>query len=295
MSTSRSSDAGEPPGGATGGSLSVYSVPGMDCPTESGLVEMTLRATPGVARVDVDLRLRQVKVTHVGDSAHIEQRLAALGLGLMRLSVEPTQIEPTRIEPASGVQGALAHGHDAERTVLRTVLVINAVMFVVELVAGWLADSTGLLADSLDMFADALVYAAGLKVVGGSKRAQGRSALLAAGLQTVMGVGVLIEVVRRAVMGSEPTSLVMMATAGLALLANLECTRLLHRHRHGGAHMQASWIFTATDVIANLGVVLAGALVWFTHLRLFDLVIGAAIAAFVLYGALRILRVAMKS
>jgi Co/Zn/Cd efflux system component len=37
-------------------------------------------------------------------------------------------------------------------------LAINAVMFVVELVAGWLAQSTGLIADSLDMFADAMVY-----------------------------------------------------------------------------------------------------------------------------------------
>ena len=44
---------------------------------------------------------------------------------------------------------------DAQRTTLRVVLAINAAMFVVEIVAGVLASSTGLIADSLDMLADA--------------------------------------------------------------------------------------------------------------------------------------------
>ena len=42
--------------------------------------------------------------------------------------------------------------------ILITLLVINAAMFVVEVVAGIFAESTGLIADSLDMLADAVVY-----------------------------------------------------------------------------------------------------------------------------------------
>ena len=45
-----------------------------------------------------------------------------------------------------------------ERKTLVILLAINAVMFVVEVVLGWLAESTGLIADSLDMLADAGVY-----------------------------------------------------------------------------------------------------------------------------------------
>lgn len=41
---------------------------------------------------------------------------------------------------------------------LKFVLAINLVMFGVEVVAGWLAQSTAVLADALDMFGDALVY-----------------------------------------------------------------------------------------------------------------------------------------
>lgn len=65
---------------------------------------------------------------------------------------------------------------------------------------------------------------------------------------------------------------------------------LIARHRHGGAHMKASWIFSANDVLANLGVITAGALVAWTGSRLPDLAVGTAVALVVLAGAIRILR-----
>jgi len=53
-----------------------------------------------------------------------------------------------------------------QRQLLWSVLILNAIMFVVEFVAGWLAESSGLIADSLDMLADALVYSVSLYAVG---------------------------------------------------------------------------------------------------------------------------------
>jgi Co/Zn/Cd efflux system component len=55
-------------------------------------------------------------------------------------------------------------------------------------------------------------------------------------------------------------------------------------------HLQASWIFTTTDAQANLGVMAAGLLVWWKGSALPDLIIGTAIAALVLRGAVRILQ-----
>ncbi|HFB97943.1 MAG TPA: cation transporter, partial [Bryobacterales bacterium] len=57
----------------------------------------------------------------------------------------------------------------------------------------------------------------------------------------------------------------------------------------GEVHMRASWIFSANDVIANLGVILGGLLVWWLDSRWPDLLIGAVVAGFVLRGAGRIL------
>ena len=50
--------------------------------------------------------------------------------------------------------------------VLWVLLAINAFMFVAEIIAGIVAESTGLIADSIDMLADAIVYAIGLYAVG---------------------------------------------------------------------------------------------------------------------------------
>ena len=54
--------------------------------------------------------------------------------------------------------------------------------------------------------------------------------------------------------------------------------------------MKASYIFSANDVIANLGVIGAGALVAWLGTPWPDWVIGLLIAAVVLAGAVRILR-----
>jgi Co/Zn/Cd efflux system component len=54
--------------------------------------------------------------------------------------------------------------------------------------------------------------------------------------------------------------------------------------------MRASWIFSTNDVIANMGVIVAGALVAWSGSHIPDLVVGTVIALVVLSGAIRILR-----
>ena len=106
----------------------------------------------------------------------------------------------------------------------------------------------------------------------------------------MLALGVLAEVARRAVTGSAPEAPLIIGTAAVALVANVVCMLALARHRSGGAHMQASWIFTTNDVIANLGVILAGALVSWTSSAVPDLIIGTLIGLLVLRGAMKILR-----
>jgi cation diffusion facilitator family transporter len=177
-----------------------------------------------------------------------------------------------------------------ERRTLATLLAINAAMFVVEAIAGWLGESAGLLADSLDMLADASVYGISWAAVGRSRARQAGAATASGVLQVALGVGVLAEVVRRALFGSEPVSALMMGIGTVALAANVVCLALLSRHREGGVHMRASWIFSTSDVIANLGVIVSGLLVSLFGSRVPDLVIGTLISAVVLRGGFRILR-----
>lgn len=182
-----------------------------------------------------------------------------------------------------------------ERRTLRLLLAINAAMFVVELAAGWLAESMGLIADSLDMLADAGVYGAALLAAGGTARRKTHAAAAAGALQLLLAAGAAVEVARRAVQGSEPASLLMISVSALALCANTACLVLLHQYRDGEIHMRASWIFSTTDVQANVGVIAAGILVLVSGTRWPDLVIGAAICGLVVRGGVRILRQARAS
>ena len=186
-------------------------------------------------------------------------------------------------------------GQSLERRTLRMLLWINAAMFILEGATGWLADSTGLIADSLDMLADAGVYGIALYAVGRSPLVQFRAGAASGYLQVGLGVGVLSDVVRRSVYGSDPESLVMMVVGAIALAANVTCLLLLAKHRDGGIHMRASWIFSTNDVIANVSVIVSGLLVALLGSRFPDLVIGLAISLLVIRGGIRILREARAS
>jgi len=177
-----------------------------------------------------------------------------------------------------------------ERKTLIILLLINAGMFVAESVLGWLAQSTGLIADSLDMLADATVYGLSLYAVGKAVTKQASAARVSGYLQIALGLGVLFEVLRRLLFGSEPQSILIMIVGAVALLANILCLVLISRHRDGGVHMRASWIFSTNDVIANVGVILSGALVALFGSRYPDLVIGTIISVVVIRGGITIIK-----
>jgi len=182
-----------------------------------------------------------------------------------------------------------------QRKVLTILLMINGFMFLFEFIFALIADSTGLLADSLDMLADAMVYAIALYAIGRSTLVKANSAMLSGVFQMLLGFGVLFEVIRRFMYGSEPMSLLMIIISLIALIANVICLVLLSKHKDGEVHMRASWIFSKNDVIANVGVITAGILVAYSGSSLPDLIIGAIIVSVVLHGSYQIFREAIKA
>lgn len=110
--------------------------------------------------------------------------------------------------------------------------------------------------------------------------------------QIVLACIGFIEIVRRFISGEQlPEFGTMIIVSVLALLANAYCLYLLQKSKSKEeAHMQASMIFTSNDIIINLGVILAGVLVYVTDTRFPDLLVGTIVFALVLQGALRILK-----
>jgi cation diffusion facilitator family transporter len=188
-----------------------------------------------------------------------------------------------------GCQCSIESSSGNERRTLRLLLAINAAMFIIEFTTGWIADSAGLVSDSLDMLADAWVYGIALYAVGRTATLKLRAALFSGLSQVIIAGWILLEVLNRFIHGSQPQSTLIMGMGALALAANVACLAMIFRHRHGEVHMRASFIYSANDVIANVGVIIAGLLVALTHSPIPDLLIGALIAALVVRGGIRIL------
>jgi Co/Zn/Cd efflux system component len=258
-----------------------YVIAAMDCPAEERLVRLALEGQADVAALAFDLERRELRVIHASHANEITARLEPLGLGARLIESVPR---------AGAAAPPVAPDNRGEARVLRLLLGLNGAMFAIELSAGWIAESTGLIADAFDMLADAAVYAVALAAVGRARAQQHRAARLSGWLQLALGVAALGEVLRRLAYGSLPEPPLMIGISLLALAVNLACVALLARHRGGGTHMRASWIFSTNDALANLGVIVAGALVAWTGSNLPDLIAGTAIAFLVLAGAVRILR-----
>jgi len=137
---------------------------------------------------------------------------------------------------------ALASLRGRQGGVLCLVLAINAVMFVAEFSAGWLAQSTALLGDSLDMLGDASVYAVTLYALTASDRTRAGTALFKGLAMAVLGLVVLIEAARKALVGATPDVGVMILVGGVALMANAVCFALLFRHRADDLNMRSVWL-----------------------------------------------------
>ncbi len=199
-------------------------------------------------------------------------------------------------------KGLLMSGCDCEfeardtsqKKTLYVLLAINAFMFFFELVLGLIAESTGLIADSIDMFADAAVYAVALYAVSRSHLVKANAAFLSGIMLILLGGGIFVDIIRRFIFGSDPASFLIMGVGFVALIANVICLFLIYKHRKGEVHMRASWIFSKNDVIANLGVIVSGLLVYLLGSRYPDLIIGSIITFVILHSGIQVIKEALK-
>ena len=177
-----------------------------------------------------------------------------------------------------------------QSTTLKIVLLINLVMFVVELSAGLLAHSISLIADSLDMLGDSLVYIFSLYVVARSARMKAKAALLKGCIMAAFGVFVLAQAIHKMLYPQTPVFELIGLIGLLALLANGVCAYLLSRHRQDDINMSSVWLCSRNDIIANVCVIFAAVGVWFTASAWPDIIVGLALSALFLRSATYVLR-----
>lgn len=189
----------------------------------------------------------------------------------------------------------IAKLREGQRSTLKLVLAVNALMFAVEAVSGLVAGSTALLADSLDMLGDALVYGFSLYVVARNDAWKAASALVKGGIMAGFGIFVLAQAGYHFLHPAMPQYQLIGLIGCLALVANFTCLMLLRRHRAQDVNMRSVWLCSRNDMIANIAVLLAGFGVWAANSQWPDLLVGLGIAVLFLHSAFRVFRDAFET
>ena len=169
-------------------------------------------------------------------------------------------------------------------------LVVNAIMFAVEVVAGAGARSSALHADALDFLADAANYAISLFVLGALLRTRAKAALIKGISMGAFGLWVLGRAAYHAATGTVPEPAVMGLVGVLALAANAGVAGLLYRYRGGDSNMRSVWLCTRNDMLGNAALLLAASGVLVTERGWPDALIALGMAGLALSGAAQIIR-----
>ena len=181
----------------------------------------------------------------------------------------------------------------AFRRALWAVIIINAVMFVVEVIAGITASSMALQADALDFLGDSATYALSLFVLAKPPSWRTNAALFKGITLALLGLWVLGSTIWRVFVTGVPEAVIMGSIGLLALAANIASVLILLRFRDGDANVQSVWLCSRNDAIGNVAVVLAATGVFATGTAWPDLAVAAIMASLFLTSSVKIIKQAL--
>lgn len=176
-----------------------------------------------------------------------------------------------------------------ERRTLWLVLGLNVALALAFAIVGMIADSSALIANGLDNASDGAVYALSLIALSRGARWKRWAARVSGIMLLLFAGGVLVDVARRYLEGSEPIGPMMIGMSIAAGVINYICLRLLQRLEHKDVNLRAATTFSFNDFISNGGIVVAGLLVLWLGTNWPDLLVGFATALIQLWGGIKIL------
>ncbi len=180
------------------------------------------------------------------------------------------------------------------RRALWIALVLNALMFFVELFASVAAQSVSLLADAVDFLGDAANYGVALFVLGLAPVWRSRTALWKGWLMVGFGVFVLGKSAWQWTAGVVPEPFIMGWVSLVALAVNVGVAALLYAHRQGDAQARSVWLCSRNDALGNIAVMVAAGGVWATAHGWPDIAVALLLAGLALTSGASVIRHAKK-
>jgi len=180
------------------------------------------------------------------------------------------------------------------RRALWIALVLNALMFGVEIVASLQAQSVSLLADAVDFLADAANYGVALFVLGLAPVWRSRTALWKGWVMVGFGVFVLGKTAWQWAAGVVPEPVIMGWVSLLALAVNVGVAALLYAHRQGDAQARSVWLCSRNDALGNIAVMGAAGGVWATAHGWPDIAVALVLAGLALSSGASVIQHAQR-
>ncbi|AZI38216.1 cation transporter [Caenibius tardaugens] len=177
-----------------------------------------------------------------------------------------------------------------ERRTLWIVLILNAGISAAFFLVGLASDSSALIANGVDNLSDALVYLLSLIALSRGAVWKTRVATVSGTMLLLFAIGILVDVGRRYLYGSEPIGSAMMAMSAIAAAVNYICLRLLQRLEKPDVALRAATTFSFNDFISNGGILVAGGLVLWLGGNWPDLIVGVLTAFVAIKGGIEILK-----
>ena len=184
---------------------------------------------------------------------------------------------------------------------LAVTFLVTLLILAGEVVGGYLSNSLALLSDAGHMVTDALAIVLGLAAARVSRRPSDRNAtfgyqrvgLLAAlvnGLSLlVIALFVFYESYERLVSPPRIDIPVMLGIATLGLVGNIAMAFILG-HGHGDLNLKSIWLHVLGDTLSSVGVILSGAIIYYTGWTYADPVASILIGGIIIWGGVRLVR-----
>lgn len=185
------------------------------------------------------------------------------------------------------------HGSDGSfKKILWIALVLNAAMFMAEIVSSYLSGSISLLADSIDFLGDASNYAISIFVLGMGAHVRAKASMIKAASMLLFGMWVIASVLYKIYSGDVPHAPTMGIVGILALIVNLSVAVMLYKFRGGDSNQQSVWLCSRNDAIGNVAVLLAALGVVASNSNLPDLIVAFIMGILSLNSATKIIKLA---
>ncbi|MBN8612001.1 MAG: cation transporter [Deltaproteobacteria bacterium] len=197
------------------------------------------------------------------------------------------------------------HAHGLPSTLGRAFAVgigLNVTFVIVESIYGWIAQSTALMADAAHNLSDVLglVLAWGAhslarriptaRLTYGMRRSTQLAALTSSLLLLVAVGGVTWEAIARLAAPPAVEPLTMMVVASLGVLVNGLSAVAFVADQRRDVNVRAAFLHLIADALVSVGVVIAGAILYFTGWRWIDPVVSLVIAGVILWSTWGVLR-----